>query len=66
MSALELLPEEAAKRYAQLLDRAVKMTKQETARDSFIDYVKYVWPGFVAGRHHKIVADKLERVARGE
>lgn len=66
MSSLELLPEEAAKRYAQLLDRAVQMTKQETARESFIDFVKYVWPGFVAGRHHKIVADKLERVARGE
>jgi len=66
MSSLELLPEEAAKRYAQLLDRAVQMTKQETARENFIDFVKYVWPGFVAGRHHKIVADKLERVARGE
>ena len=66
MAVPGILPDEAVKRYAQLLDRAVKMTKQETARESFIDYVKYVWPGFVSGRHHKIVADKLERVARGE
>jgi hypothetical protein len=66
MSSIELLPEEAAKKYAQLLNRAVKLTKQQKARDSFIDFVKYTWPGFVAGRHHKIVAEKLERVARGE
>ena len=66
MTDLSMLPDEAAKRYAQLLDRAVKMTKQERARDNFIDYVNYVWPQFIAGRHHKIVAEKLERVARGE
>ena len=66
MSSIELLPEEAARKYAQLLNRAVKLTKQQKAHDSFIDFVKFVWPGFVAGRHHKIVADKLERVASGE
>ena len=42
MTDLSMLPDEAAKRYAQLLDRAVKMTKQERARDNFIDYVNYV------------------------
>ena len=25
-----------------------------------------MWPDFIAGRHHKIIAEKLERVARGE
>jgi hypothetical protein len=25
-----------------------------------------MWPEFIAGRHHKIIAEKLERVAKGE
>jgi predicted phage terminase large subunit-like protein len=29
-------------------------------------FIKHVWPAFIEGRHHKIMGDAFERVARGE
>ena len=60
------LPEDMARQYARLLERAAKLQNLEKARMGFLDFVKQVWPGFIAGRHHKIVAEKLEAMARGE
>ena len=59
-------PDDALKRYAQLLERAAAMEAKEKAKANFLDFVKMMWPAFIAGRHHKIVAEKLERVAKGE
>jgi len=61
-----LAPDEALKRYAQLLERAAGLEKRDKAKANFLDFVKLMWPAFIAGRHHRIVAEKLERVARGE
>lgn len=60
------VPEELLRRYAQLLERGATIAKLEAARDNFLDFVKLVWPNFIAGRHHKIIADKFEAIARGE
>jgi predicted phage terminase large subunit-like protein len=36
------------------------------ARERFLPFVLRVWPEFIHGRHHDIMADAFERVARGE
>jgi hypothetical protein len=36
------------------------------ARAHFLPFVRKVWPEFIHGRHHDIMADAFERVARGE
>ena len=56
------LPEaERQKVYALLeLDRV------ERCRNSFLFFVKQMWPVFIAGRHHKIMADAFERVLSGD
>ena len=46
--------------------RLAQIEKNEKCRDDFLTFVKSVWPDFIAGRHHRIIAEKLERVARGE
>ena len=66
MLTLESIPDDAAKRMAQLLERASALAKYEMARENFMEFVKLVWPGFIVGQHHRIVAEKLERVARGD
>ena len=40
--------------------------KREIAQGDFIKFVKQVWPEFVEGKHHKIYAEKLNRIANGE
>jgi len=42
------------------------LEKQEKAQGNFLDFVKEVWPDFIQGHHHKVYAEKLDRVARGE
>jgi predicted phage terminase large subunit-like protein len=42
------------------------LDKQEKAQNDFLTFVKTVWPDFVEGKHHRIYADKLNRIANGE
>ena len=50
---------------AQLL-KLEKLKERELCQDKFIKFVEKVWPTFISGRHHKIMAAAFERVARGE
>ncbi len=56
------LPEGERKKIAALME----YDRIERCRESFSFFVKQMWPEFIAGRHHKIMADAFERVARGE
>jgi predicted phage terminase large subunit-like protein len=55
--------------YDKLLDE-VKVyqaaVEREKAQVSFMEYVKMMWPGFVHGRHHALMAKKFEAIAKGE
>jgi predicted phage terminase large subunit-like protein len=42
------------------------LDKQERTQNNFLSFVKDVWPDFVEGKHHRIYAEKLDRVAKGE
>tara|TARA_B110000285_G_scaffold232718_1_gene304539 strand:- start:3257 stop:4720 length:1464 start_codon:yes stop_codon:yes gene_type:complete len=46
--------------------RLAQLEKNEECQNNFLKFVRAMWPEFIAGRHHKIIADKLERVASGE
>jgi len=46
--------------------RLAQLSRLEACQDSFLTFVKSMWPEFIAGHHHKVIADKLERVAKGE
>ena len=46
--------------------RLAKLERIEKAQNNFLDFVKAVWPEFIAGKHHKTIADKFERIAKGE
>ena len=46
--------------------RLKQLERVDTCHDEFIPFVKSMWPEFIAGRHHYIIAEKLEQIARGE
>ena len=50
---------------AQLI-KLEKLKERELAQNKFIKFVERVWPTFISGRHHKIMASAFERVAKGE
>ena len=57
---------DVSEQQAKLQLRLAQLEKNEACRDEFLTFVKVMWPEFIAGRHHKIISEKLERVARGE
>ena len=57
---------EQNERILKLQLRLAQIEKTESAQMNFLDFVKAVWPEFIAGEHHRIIANKLERVASGE
>jgi len=66
VSQLDKLPEAKKVLILEDLDRREKMLEKEKARDTFLGFVNKVWPDFIGGRHHKIMAKAFERVANGE
>jgi len=45
----------------------LKMAKRrEEAQASFSKFVRAMWPGFIDGRHHKVMAKKFEEIASGK
>jgi predicted phage terminase large subunit-like protein len=46
--------------------RLAQLDAQERARNHFLDFVRYVWPAFICGPHHKIMAEKFERLVNNE
>ena len=63
---LTSLPEDQLRRFAKLVERHSKLEKSETAREHFMDFTVEMWPEFINGKHHKMMAEKFDRVARGE
>ena len=60
------LPVSDQQEILDLINELEDSENKEKARGSFIGFVKHAWPAFIEGRHHKIMADAFDRVARGD
>jgi len=59
------LPPEKQQEFAGLLAEFETASGRELCRTKFIPFVEKVWPGFISGRHHRIMAEKFEAIANG-
>lgn len=62
---LDAMTSDEQKRFFQLYKQNERLELNENAKKDFMAFVKVIWPGFVEGRHHKIIADKFNRIANG-
>ena len=63
---LEGASPEVKRKVAEQLKRIEEQRKIESAQTSFMGFVGHMWPAFIEGRHHKIMAEAFEKIARGE
>mgnify|MGYP003687075325 FL=1 len=63
---IDKLPPDAQKEFLKLAMKLEEKTKQEKIHDSFLDFVKHVWPEFIEGKHHKKIAEKFNQIAKGK
>jgi predicted phage terminase large subunit-like protein len=66
LQILPQLPDGEKRKVYQQLEAYERMQEQEKARKNFMEFVRKVWPTFIAGRHHARMARAFERVACGE
>ena len=50
----------------ELVGKLETAKKRETSQDSFLSFVKSVWPAFIEGSHHAVMAEAFQRVAEGK
>ena len=62
---LENLPVAEQEALLAEVDEYRRALEREKAQESFMAYIKMMWPGFVGGRHHAIMAKKFEAIANG-
>ena len=62
----EYLSDDEISKMAPLLDRLKILDEQKSSQENYLKFVKKIWPTFIEGKHHKIYADKLQKVADGK
>jgi len=66
LNKIDLLPFEEQKSILSLLNKLDGLTEREEISQRFLKFVKKVWPAFIEGSHHSIMADAFERVVSGK
>jgi len=65
-SKLSKLPLDQQEELIALFAELEEAESLENSRTDFLTFVRKMWPAFIPGKHHSIMADAFERVSRGE
>jgi len=60
------MSDEDAVDYLRLKYKLAVIEKSEKAHKDFLFFVKEMWPEFIEGRHHKVIAKKFNKIAQGK
>ena len=60
------LPVDQQDMFLKMAADYVDSLKRERAQDNFMEFVHTMWPGFIDGAHHKIMAKKFQEIAEGK
>ena len=60
------LPAERQHEILSLLDELSSARIREESNEDFLAFVREVWPAFIEGNHHRVMADAFNRIASGE
>ena len=64
-SALPTMPEAQKRKTATLLKKYQEEVIREVGKESFLDFIKHVYPGYKVGPHHRKLARIFEEIAAG-
>lgn len=65
LSRLASLPADQQKEILKLVKELEQARTLDSSRKHFLSFVKYMWPDFVEGYHHKIIAKLFDDVIEG-
>ena len=65
LDRLDELDEDTQARVKALTRHLGELAGRRKSEDDFIHFVKQVWPAFIEGHHHRLMADAFKKVAQG-
>jgi len=60
------MPEDQQAVFLKMAADYMESLGREKAQDNFMDFVHQMWPGFINGAHHKVMAKKFQEIAEGK
>ena len=63
---IKKLPPDARRQYMKYAIKLAEKKKGSQVKSDFLSFVKHVWPEFIEGSHHKIIAEKFNKIAEGK
>jgi predicted phage terminase large subunit-like protein len=65
-ASLATMPEKEKRRVAELLKTYQTQITQAKGKDSFLDFIQHVYPGYKVGPHHRKLGRIFEEIAEGK
>ena len=66
LKLIDSLPEGERAHLLSVAHEYQQSVTRELGRESFLEFVKVMWPTFISGRHHAVMAKKFEEIASGK
>ena len=66
LEKIKNLPPDVKKDFMKMFLQLQEKKKESKIQNDFMAFVKHVWPEFIEGSHHKIIAEKFNKIANGE
>lgn len=63
---IEQLPPAEQEEFLKMVSDYEASLKREQAQTDFIKFAHEMWPGFIDGRHHRVMAKKFQEIAEGK
>ena len=63
---IKKLPLDEQKEYLKAFAKADQLKLKNRVTGDFLEFIKYIWPEFIGGYHHKIISEKFNKIASGE
>jgi len=66
LNMIKSLPVDEQREYVELFRSLERAERSEKCHAGFMPFVKEMWSAFIEGKHHSIMAEAFERVAKGK
>ena len=66
LEKIKKLPPDVRKDFFKMYLKYTEKKKESLVRKDFLSFVKHMWPDFIQGKHHKIIAKKINDMAEGK
>ena len=63
---IKKLPSDQREDFMKMYLKHNEMTKVDNVQSKFLSFVRHMWPEFIEGPHHKIVAEKFNALSEGK